>query len=412
MKRVRWLLVVPLLLVVGVGLSVPYRSWRIQERLRAARQALASRHLERAREHLLAYLEARPNSAEAHLLLARTARHAGRFDEAEVQLDVCQLLQAMPEEILLERALLTAQGGDLFQEKELWEQVAAGHPESALILEALARGYRKNYLLQPMLDALRAWLEREPGCVEALLLRGWVHEQQKDYPYAVEEYRRAVAADPGHEEARVRLAQALVLLGNLTEAVGLFQELRRQRPADPRVGLGLAQCWRHRGRPQQARRLLEELVANNPGEFPLLLELGQLLVEEGDAVAGEVWLRKALKRSPHDYQAHHSLAVSLRQQGRHEEARKVLARVKELEADLSAMVKLTDALQQRPFDPGLRCEIGKLFLRSGEEQEGVLWLKSALRADPGHANAHRALAEYHEKLRRPALTAPPPQPTH
>lgn len=405
MTRRRLLLILVFLLVIGAGLSVPYRSWRGRTRLEAARTALAARQFDRARADLETYLKDRPNSAEANLLLARTFRRAGQFDDAEVRLDVCDLLRADAEAVALERVLIAVQQGDLSLEKELWAQVRGGHAEAALILEALARGYRKNYLLQPMLDALRAWLEREPGCVEALLLRGWVHEQNKDYPYAVEEYRRAVAADPGHEEARVRLAQGLVLLGNLTEAVSLFKDLRQRRPADPRVGLGLAQCWRHLGRGREARQLLEELAAKHPGEFPLLLELGQLLTEEGEAAAGESWLRKALARSPHDYQAHHSLAVSLRQQGKYEEARKILARVKEIEADLVAMVKLTDGLQNRPADPGLRCEIGKLFLRSGEEQEGVLWLQSALRIDPGHKPTHRALAEYYEKSQRPSLAS-------
>ena len=73
------------------------------------------------------------------------------------------------------------------------------------------------------------------------------------------------------------------------------------------------------GRSLEARRLLEELAARHPADFPLLLELGQLLLEEGDAVAAESWLRQALRHSPHDYQAHYALADSLRRQGKHEE---------------------------------------------------------------------------------------------
>ena len=390
----RLLLALLLLLFIGAGLSVPYRSWRTREHLRAARQALADRRLDTARERLLAYLEDEPNSAEARLLLARVLRLTNHPDEAEVQLDVCELLGTIPEEVLLERGLGAVQQGDLALEKVLWRHVEAGHADAAVMLEALARGYRKNYLLGPMRSALNAWLERQPGCVEALLLHGWVHEQHKDYEHAGEDYRQAVAADPNHKEARLRGARVLLLQGKPAEAVATFRELYEQTAEAP-AGLGLARCWRQLGRAGEARRLLEELAARHPADFSLLLELGQLLLETGDAAGAEAWLRRALRSSPHDYQAHYALADSLRRQGKHEEETRVRARAKEIGADLARMAELMDQLQKRPGDANLRCEIGKLLLRSGEEREGILWLRSALRADPAHEPSRRALAARH-----------------
>jgi Tfp pilus assembly protein PilF len=404
LNRRRLLLILVLLLLIAAGLYVPYRSWRTNARLRSAREALAARQFDRAREHVLAFLEIQPNSAEGHLLLARACRRSGRLDEAEVELNVCELLKVPAEEIELERALIAVQQGNLSLEKELQARVEAGHPQSLPILEALVAGYRKNYLLRSMLNVLGTWLEREPGCVEALLLRGWVREQQKDFEGALEDYRRAVASDPGNDTVRLSTAQAQLQLGKPGEAVATFEALYH-RKAEPQTALGLAQCWRQLGRTGEARQLLEKWAAEKPEEFPLLLELGQLFLESGKAADAESWLRKALKRSPHDYQAHYSLAASLRQQGKSDEERKVQARVKELGADLARMAELTEKLQSRPGDPELRCEIGKVFLRSGEEKEGVLWLQSALRADPDYKPAHRALADHYEKSHRPSQAA-------
>ncbi len=404
-RRRRLLLALSVLLCAAAVLVLPYRSWRAHAHLRASRQALAARDFERARDHLLAYLEARPNSAEAHLLMARTSRLAGFVDEAEVRLDVCDLLRPSDDATALERVLLETQQGDLSRDAALWERARAGHPEAAAILEALARGYRKNYLLDAMRRALDAWLEREPGCAEALMQRGWAHESRHTFEAALGDYRRAVAADPGHELALLRTAQALVLLERGGEAIDTFRSLRERRPADPEVGVGLAQALRQVGRLKEARAVLDALLAEYPREFHSLLEMGRVLIDAGEPARAEPLVRKALERSPNDYQANYVLFTCLRRLGRAADAEAAQARVRAAQADARRMHELTDLLQKRPDDPGLRCEIGTIFLRSGEEKEGMLWLKSALRADPGHPPAHEALAAHYDKQGRASLAA-------
>jgi Tfp pilus assembly protein PilF len=53
----------------------------------------------------------------------------------------------------------------------------------------------------------------------------------------------------------------------------------------------------------------------------------------------------------------------------------------------------------------LRCEGGILFLNNGEEQEGVRWLRQALRLDPANRQAHEALADYYQRIGQPELAA-------
>jgi Tfp pilus assembly protein PilF len=56
-------------------------------------------------------------------------------------------------------------------------------------------------------------------------------------------------------------------------------------------------------------------------------------------------------------------------------------------------------LQKNPYESGLdyRVEIAQIFMRSGQEREGVIWLKGALQIDPNYPPALTALAEYYEK---------------
>jgi Flp pilus assembly protein TadD len=41
--------------------------------------------------------------------------------------------------------------------------------------------------------------------------------------------------------------------------------------------------------------------------------------------------------------------------------------------------------------------MGELFLRNGREQDGLRWLRSALREQPDHGPTRQALAAYYER---------------
>jgi hypothetical protein len=59
------------------------------------------------------------------------------------------------------------------------------------------------------------------------------------------------------------------------------------------------------------------------------------------------------------------------------------------------MEALTRKLQAAPDDADLRCRIGQLFLRYGEE-EGLRWLLLNVQNHPDHRPSHQALAEYYQ----------------
>ncbi len=401
----RAVLAVALVVLIALCLYPPGRLLWASAQLGAARAALNQRDFGEARLRLTNYLRVHPNSHEAHLLMAQAARRAGFLDEAERQLDICRRLEGDTEAAELERTLGAVQQGDLSARAELWARVRQEPADGVLILEALARGYRKNYLLQPMLKALDGLLERQPDHLDALLERGWVRERLFDLTRAVDDYRRALALDPHHEGARLNLAEALLRDGQARAAEPHFREVRRGRPGNWAAGLGLARCWRKMGRTDEARRLLDELTARHPEEAPLLLERGRLALEQGRREEAEGWLRRAVNRAPYDYQANYAFSMCLNQGGDSSEAREWRARLQRVEADTVRLNTLTDRLQKRPFDPDLRCAIGRTWMRNGKEREGVLWLHSALRADPRHRPTHRALADYYEQKQQPAQAA-------
>ena len=105
-------------------------------------------------------------------------------------------------------------------------------------------------------------------------------------------------------------------------------------------------------------------------------------------------MREALRFAPHNRKASYNLYRCLRQQRRDDESQEALAQVERIDANLKRLDELTKAVLQSPGDAALRCQVGILFLENGEEQEGLRWLRGALRLDPRCKEARRALAKY------------------
>lgn len=385
-----------------------------------SRQAWASYHyhaavkandqhkLDQAREHLAICLRIWPDDADSHFLAARVARRAEYYKEAADHLNRAEKHKYTKEYLDLERVLTMVQQGDLAPSKERQlRKCIDQNIEPALVLEALSQAYLTAYRLNDAQECLKKLLDLKPDDTLALLRRGMVEEKLELYIDAEADFRRAVELEPGNVQAQLRWAQMLLRVGKLKEALGLFERLRESQPGDGAVGLGLAKCRNHLGKIPESRLLLDELAAQNPTHLAILIERGRVAMQEGDKAGAETWFRKALTLDPYDFDANYSLGQSLQAQGKEKEAAQVQALTKQLEDDIHKIKDLTRHLQNLPNDPALRSEIGQIFIRLGQEQQGVIWLRSALKINPDHEPSRKALADYlAEKEKKKPVTKP------
>jgi tetratricopeptide (TPR) repeat protein len=350
----------------------------------------------------------KPDAVQDRLRAARAARRAGNWAEAERRLKECERLNGPVGAVALERKLLAAQRGDVADvEKGLIAAVQQNHPDSVLILEALAQGYHEACRLGDEDRTLREWLERKPGDTQVLYRLGRVIEQRArasargwdrgPHQRAREFYRRAVEADPKHDAARLRLAEGFLEQSRADEALEHFRRLRQRRPKDPAPLLGLARCEILLGRTEEGTKLLDQLLADHPRHALALRERGKVALQEGQAEQAEKWLRQAATLAPGDNQTAYILFNCLRLADKREEAAAALARFKSVEEDQERLNKCLEAAERAPQDPAPRSEAGAILLKLGEEEEGLRWLRSALRADPKYRAAHRALADYYQR---------------
>jgi predicted Zn-dependent protease len=392
------LLVLLGLAVAGLVGVAGYAAWPETYLLRS-RNALGRHDYEAARSALDRYLKARPNSAEAHFLLARLDRRSNRYFDSARHLDACQRLGGSPEAIELERALADIQNGVINPEaaKRCFLLQSRHDENEFFILEALSQGLTKIYRLREAMECLDRMLELQPDCNYAYRRRAWIHAQNEQHHQAEADYRSALEIDPEDRVARLGLAQILLdIRKDGQEASKHFERLWTVQQ-DSSVAVGLAQSWRLLGRGEEAGRLLDGWLASHPGDALALAERGELALDDGRVQHAEKLLRQALALAPYHRDANYALYLCLIRLGRKAEAEAYQERMKAAKKAREQLAILMQRLQQTPHDADLRCEIAQIFLGYGGEEEGVRWLVTNLQNHPRHAKSHLALADYYDK---------------
>lgn len=392
-RQRRWVIIGLLLVAVATGVGgYTLRERRKTDRVRAAgEEALAAREYARAREFLERYLVERPADTGARLLAARAARQARAYRDAREHLRRARADGGDPDTVSVEEQLLAVAQGDEEPVAGLRERARWDDDRAPAILEVLVQHDLDTYQLGAARDGFTRYLELRPDDLHALLGRGFVWERLLSFPDAVEDYRRAVAAHPDSDRARLKLADTLLIAGTPDEALAQYRWLADRWPERPPVRLGLARCHRRLGRPDEAIAILDGLLAEFPQHGEMLWERGELELEQGRPATAEPILRKAVAQRPFDRRVQYAMYRCLLRLDRAADAAKFDARVKQLDADLARLGQISTEVLRRPNDAALRCEGGLLFLRNGEREEGLRWLQLALRLDPTCEPARAAL---------------------
>jgi predicted Zn-dependent protease len=370
---------------------------------RAAEAELRRYHNPQAIRHLQVCLGVWPHDPDVLLLAARAARRARHYSEAEHLLQMYQQARGLDDAATLEQLLLSAERRVDQVAGLCWHHVEQGHPDTPLILEALSRGYLRQYRLVEARRCLDHWLQDQPDNPQALCLEGLFHLDYGHARSAAEaSYRRAVEFDPDHEEARQGLAVALLDGFHYPEAAEHFEHLRRCQPDNLSIEVGLAECRAGQGELDGALQIVEGVLAQQPQFVPALSLRGRIALQSGQADEAETWLRQVVVREPSNHRALSNLIRCLHQNGKEEEARQRQRQLEQRENDLKRFNEIvTKEMVQRPRDPALHCALGELLLRGGYREEGLYWLGSALRLDPQYAPARQILAEYQKTTTEP-----------
>jgi tetratricopeptide (TPR) repeat protein len=275
--------------------------------------------------------------------------------------------------------------------------VERDHPDKLLILEALAQGCRRTYQLPRALAHLDAWLGAQPDSVRALAWRGETLLLLGRARDALADYRKAIEVDPQEDEARLKVAELLLGSHQAEEASTHFTELLNRHPDQGEALLGLARCRAEQGDTAGAVKLLDRLLSLQPEHSGALAQRGKIALDAGSPQDAEKWLRKAAGLAPFERETLYTLSRCLTVNGHAREAEECRARIRRIDEDRKRLDELRAAILTAPHDASLRCEMGVILLRNGQDREGVRWLESALREQPGHGEARQALEDHYRR---------------
>ena len=184
-----------------------------------------------------------------------------------------------------------------------------------------------------------------------------------------------------------------------------------QAPSET-VEAKLTQAMRlHRqGKPGEARRLCEQVLASHRNHRPARHLLAVMLLESGEAKAAIGHLEILLAAEPNDARAYHSLGAALVRAGRPDEATTRLQRAIRLDPEIiesylalaqlhldqdrfdAAQAVLRDALARDPTHAGVLNNLGSILVQHGDAAEGLSLLERVVALNDTMPIAHYNLA--------------------
>src|SRR5205807_219588 len=167
--------------------------------------------------------------------------------------------------------------------------------------------------------------------------RGEVWERLLHPEDALADYRRALELSPQRDDERLHVAEILITIRQPEEAVRHLALLSERRPEDVKVLVNLARCHRLQGQSDEARRILDQVLARTPQDAVALTERGRLELDNNRPSAAEPWLRKAVTLVPYEKEVVYALYECLRQTGRDAEAEKYHQQLDKIQAEMDRL---------------------------------------------------------------------------
>lgn len=424
-----------------------------------------------ARNAFARAVEADPDSAAAHYNLSFTLSNLGDFEGAlravrrALELDPYYVAQKflLAIELQYEDASLTVvpdisgeqpfgEGGETFVfDQRLLDQLFTELKPAAAPAErhrvgddpfALARDYLTKALLEHAIAEVSRAMQRGADRAEGAALLGEIYARRGLHGEALERFREATQAAPGHRAAREGELRALLALNRAAEARPLAETLLAADGGEVDVALLAARARSETGDPAGAievlrraeqraparadvRKLLGDVALKvgdvevaraayraaldlDPGYAEVWLAYGRLCEQRGSAGDAEEAYRAALEHLPSFAEAAHALAALLNAEGRGADAMGLLIATLEHDPyDFEALVLLARVLldANRPADAFAACGrvvrfqpehvaaryfLGVALARDRRYREAVQQWEQCIALDPSGPHAAKA----------------------
>ena len=209
---------------------------------------------------------------------------------------------------------------------------------------------------------------------------------------AVEEARAVLKLDPDNVDAHRLLARIYVrTLGdlnagdaqkeNLSKAIVEFQAILKIQPDDTYSSLWLARLYRFENHHTDAEKVLRDVLARDPGNGPALEQLSQLLIDEGRSQEAVKILSDAAgtSSSPEVYDLLGDAYAQAKDYPKSEEAYR-------------------KAAEEDPDDPGHLHGLAQALMEQDKYAEALEQFKKLSEVEPGTAENYMRMAQLYRRM--------------
>ena len=242
------------------------------------------------------------------------------------------------------------------------------------------------------IEAYKKALELVPGSPVIMERLAEIYAKSQHIRDAVEQAQAALKADPNNVEAHRLLARIYVrTLGdlgagdvqkeNLEKAIAQFQAILKIQPDDAYSELWLARLYRFENQHGEAEKVLRDLLQRDPGNGAALEQLSQLLMDEGRSQEAVKILADAANdsSSPEVYDLLGDAYSQSKQYAKAEDAYR-------------------KAVEEDPDDPGHLHGLAQALMAQDKYAEALEQFKRLAEVEPGTAENYLRMAQLYRRL--------------
>ena len=388
---------------------------QFEARTHIARFYILGGALDKAKEQIDAVLAKQPKNTSALLLQAVVASREGKDEEAikeanaiiktvptetgayglvadiffkQKKLDksveiLSQGIAANPKDISLRVHLATvyAKKGDNDKAAEILQQCVSLEPKNMQLRANLAGFLARTNQLDKAEKVLRTAIEQDPSDdVRRMLLVDFLFEAKKDTKGAEQELLNSIREIPDSSKLRFGLASLYERLNDPAKAMDVYHEIISRyevRPEGLRARNKLAALLVAQGKNEEAEKLTNEVLKENPTDNDALLAKAKYLLAKQDAQGAIIALRTVLRDQPNLTEASIYLAE---------------AHLINKEPAL-AKESLLKAAELNPKDVKIRLALAKYYAKTKDLASAIKTVDEALKVSPNDYDAMGARYE-------------------
>ncbi len=311
------------------------------------------------------------NKAQA-LETLRAAREAGTTTDPYLSYYIGRLYEELAADLAAQRLALERKAEKTEEDEGEIERLRKEEEEH----KARALAAYQSFAATGEVDEafFRRALALDPQNVELRFALAEHYRERGDYLQAEAEYRALLDTKPDYVAAHLGRGDALMALGLAGRAAEAYAKALEYQPGSSSVKLKLAAAYVQDRKPDQARPLVQDVLAQEPDNATALALMGDILLAEGDAPGAIARYDAAYKRSgTSDHLL--KLAAAYLAAGRTDEAKK----------------RYEEAINRFPYRPEGHEGLGDVYAKLGDKAKAIAAYKEALKR-AGPAAAKEAIA--------------------